>query len=65
VGGNLARQPVMRHVQHRLAGPLSNADLVHHNGLMIGNHADLTAAQEDHLIACIAEFMEAHALRAA
>jgi len=65
VGGNLARQPVMRHVPHRLAGPLSNADLVHHNGLMIGNHADLTAAQEDHLIACIAEFMEAHALRAA
>ncbi len=65
VGGNLARQPVMQYVRHRLGGPLSNADLIHHNGLMIGNHADLTAVQEDHLIACIAEFMESYALRAA
>lgn len=65
VGGNFARQPVMGHVPHRHSGPLVNADLVHQNGLMIGNHADLTAAQEDHLIACIAEFMESHALRAA
>lgn len=65
VGGNFARQPVMGHVPHRCSGLLANADLVHCNGLMIGNHADLTAAQEDHLIACIAEFMESHALRAA
>jgi CDP-4-dehydro-6-deoxyglucose reductase, E1 len=65
VGGNLARQPVMRHVPHRCHDPLSNADLVHCNGLMIGNHADLSVSQEDHLIACIAEFMESYALRAA
>lgn len=65
VGGNLARQPVMQHIPYRLGGSLPHADLIHHNGLMIGNHADLTVHQEDHLINSIAEFMELHVLRAA
>lgn len=57
VGANLARQPVMRHVPHRVSGSLTNADLLHRNGLMVGNHADLTTAQEDHLVESIREFI--------
>lgn len=65
VGSNLARQPVMRHVPHRISGPLTQADLVHRNGLMIGNHADLTATQEDYLVGCIDEFIRRAVKRAA
>jgi CDP-6-deoxy-D-xylo-4-hexulose-3-dehydrase len=65
VGGNLARQPVMRHVPHRIAGPLTNADCLHRNGFMVGNHADLTPVQEDYLVECIGEFIARHAVQAA
>ena len=65
VGANLARHPVMRHVPHRLSGSLVNADLIHRNGLMIGNHADLTDRQVDYLGSCIAEFIHSIVQRAA
>jgi len=58
VGGNLARQPAMQHVPHRIGGSLAIADLVHQNGLMVGNHADLSTGQEDYVVECIAEFMD-------
>ena len=45
VGSNFARQPVMRHVAHRVSGALTNADVVHFHGLMFGNHPDVTASQ--------------------
>ncbi|MFO0730019.1 MAG: DegT/DnrJ/EryC1/StrS family aminotransferase [Nitrospiraceae bacterium] len=65
VGSNLARQPVMRHVLHKIVGPLTQADLVHRNGVMLGNHADLTATQEDYLVGCIDEFIRQAGKRAA
>jgi dTDP-4-amino-4,6-dideoxygalactose transaminase len=55
----------MRHVPHRLSGSLVNADLIHRNGLMIGNHADLTDRQVDYLGSCIAEFIHSIVQRAA
>ena len=45
VAGNLAHQPAMKRVPHRLAGPLSGADLLHERALYVGIHPCLTEAQ--------------------
>ncbi|MEJ7926482.1 DegT/DnrJ/EryC1/StrS family aminotransferase [Sphingobium sp. AN641] len=38
VAGNFARNPVMQHMPHEIAGDLPNADYIDANGLFIGNH---------------------------
>ncbi len=38
VAGNFARNPVMRHLDARVAGELRAADEIHTDGLFIGNH---------------------------
>lgn len=37
IAGNFVRQPVMRHLPHRVAGPLPNADRIHDQGFYTGN----------------------------
>ncbi len=58
VGSNLARQPAMRHVPHRIAGKLTNADVVHRQGVMIANHHNVTISQQDYLLECIEAFVQ-------
>jgi CDP-6-deoxy-D-xylo-4-hexulose-3-dehydrase len=41
VAGNLARQPALSRVPHRVAGPLPGADLIHEQGLYVGIHPGL------------------------
>jgi hypothetical protein len=36
VAGNLARQPAMRTVQHRVSGPLVGADALHERAMYVG-----------------------------
>lgn len=38
VAGNFARNPVMKWIDHRIQGALSNADLLDSRGFFIGNH---------------------------
>ena len=38
VAGNFVRNPVIRYLDHEVSGILRNADLIHDNGLFIGNH---------------------------
>ena len=45
VAGNLARQPAMRRVAHRLAGPLDGADALHERAIYIGIHPTLSDGQ--------------------
>ncbi len=40
--GNMARQPAMRHIEHRLAGPLRGADSIMDNGLYWGIHPSMS-----------------------
>lgn len=49
LAGNLARQPAMRKVKHRIAGPLTGADILHDRGLYIGLSPQLTDAQVEYL----------------
>ncbi len=65
VGGNLARQPMMQHLPYRVAGALTHADLAHHQGVMIGLHADVTPDQEHYVVECIGEFLRSSTGQAA
>lgn len=60
VGSNFARQPVMRHLPHRIHGILQNADLVHYQGLMVGNHHDVTGSQLEYIVQVITDFLDRH-----
>jgi CDP-6-deoxy-D-xylo-4-hexulose-3-dehydrase len=43
VAGNFTRQPVLRHLDHRISGALPNADVVNDHGFFVGNQErDLT-----------------------
>lgn len=49
LAGNLARQPVMQKVKHRIAGPLTGADILHDRGLYVGLHPGLSDDQVEYL----------------
>ena len=58
VAGNFARNPVIRHLDADVSGPLTAADDVHDNGFFIGNHHyPVDAALE-----AVAEVVRARAL---
>jgi len=43
VAGNFTRQPVLKHLDHRISGDLKNADVVNDHGFFVGNQEkDLT-----------------------
>ncbi len=44
VAGNLARQPALQHVPHRIAGPLTGADTLHERAMYVGIHPNVTDA---------------------
>ena len=54
--GNLARQPAMKHVRHRLTGPLPGADRVMDNGLYWGAHASMTDSETDFITDRVRDF---------
>ena len=45
VAGNLARQPALARLPHRVAGPLAGADLLHDRAIYVGLHPRLTDEQ--------------------
>lgn len=38
VAGDFTKNPVMKHIEHSIAGPLTNAEYVDKRGLFVGNH---------------------------
>jgi CDP-6-deoxy-D-xylo-4-hexulose-3-dehydrase len=60
VAGNLARQPALAHVPHRVAGPLPGADALHERAMYVGIHPGLS----DGDIALLAGLLERFAVSA-
>jgi CDP-6-deoxy-D-xylo-4-hexulose-3-dehydrase len=55
--GNLTRQPYMRGQPYRVAGPLTQTDVVMNDTFWIGLYPGLTEAQLDHSATTIADFV--------
>lgn len=58
--GNIAIQPAMRHVPHRISGSLANAQYVHDNAFFIGNHSGIGPAERETIVMHVEEFMRGH-----
>ncbi len=58
VAGNLARQPALRHVPHRIAGPLDGANVLHERAMYVGIHPNLAQADIAVLVQAIDQFAE-------
>ena len=50
VCGNIARQPALRNVVHRVSGELKGADEIMDRGLYWGLYPQLTDAQVEHVL---------------
>ena len=60
VAGNFTRNPVIKHLLHAPIPHLPNADLVHDEGLFIGNHHYDLSEEIDHLVKVLKEFERTH-----
>lgn len=58
LAGNLARQPALDSIEHRVAGDLSVADDIHMNGLFIGNNHVLDEERMDYILDTIDTFIQ-------
>lgn len=56
VAGNLAQQPGMRAAEHRVAGPLEGADLLHEHAIYIGIHSYLTEREVSLVAGLLTQF---------
>ncbi len=50
IAGNFVRNPVIEYMDHSVHGPLTNADLVHYNGLFISNYQTIMGGEFDLLV---------------
>ncbi len=56
LAGNMANQPAMRFLPHRVSGNLTTADRLQQSGFFIGNHQAITHRERDHFAACLSTF---------
>lgn len=56
ISGNLARQPVFQHIQHRVSGDLSGADQVMENGIYWASHPVMTDHEIDYVSETVRKF---------
>lgn len=54
--GNMAKQPAMEHIPHRISGTLKGADVVMDRGLYWGMHPNLTEQQTEYIAQVVREF---------
>ena len=57
MAGNIAEQPVMRHVPYRSVGSLPNARLIMRNGLLVGMHQGLAAREREAFVTYLEDFV--------
>jgi CDP-4-dehydro-6-deoxyglucose reductase, E1 len=59
--GNLIRQPAYRDMEHRVAGGLTNTDLIMNQGLWIGVYPGLSDEMVDYMVAAFDRFRQVRA----
>lgn len=65
IAGNIARHPVMKSYEHRVAGTLENSDRIMQRGFAFGCHHAINEAARDYVCATIDAFMDSKGLKAA
>ena len=55
--GNMAIQPAMEHINHRISGSLTNAEYIHNNAFFIGCHHGIGQAEREAVVEYVQEFL--------
>ena len=58
MAGNIAEQPAMRRIRHRVAGELPNARTIHRRAFFFGNHAAIGEPQRAAIVGYLEDFLE-------
>ncbi len=56
--GNIAEQPAMKFLNHKICGQLKNARMLTRNSFFFGNHCGVREAERQYIAECIEEFVE-------
>ena len=56
--GNMTIQPAMKHIKHRIAGPLTHAQYIHDNAFFFGNHSGIGPVDREAIVGYFREFFE-------
>jgi CDP-6-deoxy-D-xylo-4-hexulose-3-dehydrase len=57
VAGNFTKNPVIKHLPHSIFGSLDNSDLIHNDGLFVGNHHYDLTEEIQHLSRVLEDFI--------
>ena len=56
--GNMAVQPAMKQLNHRISGSLANAQYIHDNAFFFGNHQGIGPEEREAIVGYFREFFE-------
>ena len=56
--GNIAVQPAMAYINHRIDGSLTNAQYIHDNAFFFGNHQGIGPVEREAIVGYFTEFFE-------
>jgi CDP-6-deoxy-D-xylo-4-hexulose-3-dehydrase len=57
MAGNMAEQPVMKHIPHRISGTLDNSRMIMRNSFFFGNHAGIGEEEREYITESIVDFV--------
>jgi CDP-6-deoxy-D-xylo-4-hexulose-3-dehydrase len=58
MAGNMAEQPVMKHVPHRVSGSLANSRMIMRQSFFFGNHSGIGAPEREYITESITDFLD-------
>ena len=57
MAGNMAEQPVMKHLPHRISGTLDNSRVIMRNSFFFGNHTGIGEEEREYIADAIVDFV--------
>ena len=58
MAGNMAEQPVMKNLPHRIGGHLTNSEMIMRQSFFFGNHTGIGSAEREYITNSIIEFLD-------
>jgi CDP-6-deoxy-D-xylo-4-hexulose-3-dehydrase len=63
MAGNMAEQPAMKHLPHRISGTLPNSSMIMRNSFFFGNHTGIGEEEREYVAESITDFMSSMSKR--
>ncbi len=58
MAGNIAEQPVMKHITCKIVGDLRNSKLIMRRSFFFGNHNGIGTGEREYIADCIVQFLD-------